>query len=205
MGSAFWTSLSAICCSLIIRLTTMFMEAMFKSRVLKSIVSADPQLIQYIERRAFLENKPGALLRPHSLREVLWQQNIQFTKQLERLGREISSAIRELPFASPLSAPISRPTSASLSRTSSGQSGLGVDASATKSRQVETASLSSAEPTGDISTRQFDADQGTAILAEMRKQTALLEQLVFMQKQAQSARRLELATQTQMTAPRDLT
>ena len=99
MGSAFWTSLSAICSALVIRLTTMMMESMFKRRVLRSIVSADPQLIQYIERRAFQENKPGALLRPHSLREVLWQQNIEFTRQLERLGSEISSAIRELPYA----------------------------------------------------------------------------------------------------------
>ena len=42
-------------------------------------------------------NKPGAFLRPHSLREVLWQQNLEFNKHLTRLGSEISSAIRELP------------------------------------------------------------------------------------------------------------
>ena len=68
MGSAFWTSLSAICAAMTIRLTTMFMESMFNRRVLKIIVSAHPDLIQHIEREAFLHNRPGALLRPHSLR-----------------------------------------------------------------------------------------------------------------------------------------
>ena len=75
----------------------MLMESSFKRNVLKLIADTEPELIQYVEREAFRMNKPGAFLRPHSLREVLWQQNLEFNKHLTRLGSEISSAIRELP------------------------------------------------------------------------------------------------------------
>ena len=97
MGSAFWTSLSALACSLMIRITSMLMESAFKNNVLLFIAKAEPALIQHIEKEAFKRNQPGAFLRPHSLREVMWQQNLEFNKHLQRLGSEISSSIRELP------------------------------------------------------------------------------------------------------------
>ena len=43
MGSAFWTSLAAICSAMVIRLSTILMESMFHRRVLRVIVSAPPQ------------------------------------------------------------------------------------------------------------------------------------------------------------------
>lgn len=190
MGSAFWTSLSAICCALIIRLTTMIMESMFKRRVLRSIVSADPKLIQYIERQAFKENKPGALLRPHSLREVLWQQNIEFTRQLERLGSEISSAIRELPYALPSYSSVETGPDAGLT-------------SASETSLIERDGTEQAQTTQEASSPIFQRDVSSpddqaslaALLHESRRQTALLEQLILTFQRAQSSQRLERATQ----------
>ena len=200
MGSAFWTSLSAICGALVIRLTTMMMEAMFKRRVLRSIVSADPQLIQYIERQAFKENKPGALLRPHSLREVLWQQNIEFTRQLERLGSEISSAIRELPYALPGGAGVSTPTSFVDAE---------VEQQVEENSQHEINSPDDQSSSSDHQQEQEKTEQSTistvvntvpehemfmALLHESRKQTQLLEQLVGVTLRSTSAQRLGSAT-----------
>ena len=214
MGSAFWTSLSAICSALVIRLTTMMMESMFKRRVLRSIVSADPQLIQYIERRAFQENKPGALLRPHSLREVLWQQNIEFTRQLERLGSEISSAIRELPYAM---APMGMsPDAGSTEAEDIDQDLVEAESQAQnvhppelghdpQVRQGEghgknlTSALSehsvSDRPTQNMDYQMTHNVTSDLILQEMRRQTYLLEQLLRVQRQHRSAYRLERSTQ----------
>ena len=99
MGSAFWTSLSALFASLIVRLTTLSVEGRFKRRVLDYVARADPRLVYQIEQQAFLDNKPGALLRPHSLREVMWQQNNLAKEHLQEMLGQVASAIRELPLA----------------------------------------------------------------------------------------------------------
>lgn len=213
MGSAFWTSLSAICSALVIRLTTMLMESMFKRRVLRSIVSADPKLIQYIERRAFQENKPGALLRPHSLREVLWQQNIEFSRQLERLGSEISSAIRELPYAlspvaasgeaysddDPLTPSSAEPQAYDLNAVAQPQTSVSLsqDAHADVGSPIQMT-------TSHLATESLDAVSADLILQEMRRQTRLLEQLLLVQGQSLSAQRIERSTQEMRSLPTHL-
>lgn len=208
MGSAFWTSLSAICSSLVIRLTTMFMESMFKRRVLNVIVTAHPHLVQYIEREAFLQNKPGALLRPHSLREVLWQQHIEFNKQIERLGNEISSSIRVLPFALP-QPPLSANTKHSTTTTDSAPSSmdsaplLTTDQSENNAPHAESLSTSSPQDQESLNTPLNTTSSSFTpgsvdmqiLLSEMRKQTALLERLVVNQQRAHSSQRIALATQ----------
>jgi hypothetical protein len=191
MGSAFWTSLSAICSAMIIRLTTMLMESMFNRRVLKVIVSAHPHLIQYIEREAFIHNRPGALLRPHSLREVLWQQNSEFTRQIERLGTEISSSIRELPYALP-------------SHISDQQAYTEIE-----SKEEETVSTDVLVASPSQSTSQDSSTSAPLsvpdhllsessvhlILTEMQKQTQLLEQLLSLQHRSISVQRITQSTQ----------
>jgi hypothetical protein len=109
MGSAFWTSLSALLASLVVRVCTLTIEARFKSRVLDMVARADPTLVSQIELQAFLDNRPGALLRPHSLREVMWQQNRESNKHIQEMLGQVASAIRELPLALGGSAPLDLP------------------------------------------------------------------------------------------------
>jgi|GEM_PF-1677684 len=115
MGSAFWTSLSALFGSLLVRLCTLSIEGSFKRRVLDYIARADPRLVYQVEQQAFLDNKPGALLRPHPLREVMWQQNNLAKEHLQEMLGQVASAIRELPLAlgasAPLQLPIDEPSS----------------------------------------------------------------------------------------------
>ena len=224
MGSAFWTSLSAICSALVIRLTTMMMESMFKRRVLRSIVSADPQLIQYIERRAFQENKPGALLRPHSLREVLWQQNIEFTRQLERLGSEISSAIRELPYAmAPMHDEVGHVEASTGEREPVHAESQIIEAQRPQlTHEPQVAGAVRGEPemkalsqethdhalldrsTQSMSYQEIHGVDPVSIelmLHEMRRQTLLLEQILMVQKQQRTAHRIARSTQETQSIP----
>lgn len=99
MGSAFWTSLSALGASMCVRAVTLLKEASFRTRVLDYVAKADPRLVYQVEQQAFLANRPGALLRPHSLREVIWQQNKQSNEHLQELIGQLASSIRELPLA----------------------------------------------------------------------------------------------------------
>ena len=157
------------------------------------IVSAHPQLIHYIEREAFIQNRPGALLRPHSLREVLWQQNSDFTRQIERLGSEISSSIRELPFALPndlsiteqdLNQPLSIELAASqqLTDQSSSKDQVSLQDSLIHQDQATSLPLPTNESTH-------------LILSELQKQTRLLEQLLKLQHRLVSTQRITQATQ----------
>ena len=129
MGSAFWTSLSALGASMCVRAVTLLKEAAFRAQVLDYVAQADPRLIYQVEQQAFLANRPGALLRPHSLREVIWQQNNQSNEHLQELIGQLASSIRELPLAlgagggqvspsAPMAAtvPTAAPADASLSR-----------------------------------------------------------------------------------------
>jgi hypothetical protein len=99
MGSAFWTSLSALGASMCVRAVTLLKEAAFRAQVLDYVAQADPRLVYQVEQQAFLANRPGALLRPHSLREVIWQQNKQSNEHLQELIGQLASSIRELPVA----------------------------------------------------------------------------------------------------------
>lgn len=177
MGSAFWTSLSAICAAMIIRLTTMLMESMFNRRVLKVIVSAHPDLIRHIEREAFLHNRPGALLRPHSLRELLWQQNRDLNQQINHLGEVMSSSIHGL-------------TSALLSSERMGKPKEKLDdplISPTLKNPEALSDLSSTHPT-------TNHDQLNEILNEMKHQTQLLEKLIQLQSQNIDVQRVAKST-----------
>lgn len=109
MGSAFWTSLSALLGSLLVRLCTLSIEGSFKRRVLDYVARADPRLVYQIEQQAFLDNKPGALLRPHPLREVMWQQNNLAKEHLQEMLGQVASAIRELPLALGVNTPLQLP------------------------------------------------------------------------------------------------
>lgn len=101
MGSAFWTSLSALVASLVVRLTTLGLDHYFRVNVYGEISVARPEMIRKIERLTFNQNREGALLRPHSLREIMWQHNLNQNQLIGRLGSEIASAIRELPHFMP--------------------------------------------------------------------------------------------------------
>ncbi|MAD61256.1 MAG: hypothetical protein CMH49_07085 [Myxococcales bacterium] len=182
MGSAFWTSLSAICAAMTIRLTTMFMESMFNRRVLKVIVSAHPDLIQHIEREAFLHNRPGALLRPHSLRELLWQQNRDLNQQINHLGEVMSSSIHGL-------------TSALLSSEQVYNSEDSKDQKAPHDR-IADQNLSNSLDTSstDLSQTSSEQTQLNEILSEMKHQTQLLEQLVHLQSQNLDGQRVAQST-----------
>ena len=209
MGSAFWTSLTAICSALTIRLTTMLMESMFKRRVLNVIVTAHPQLIQYIEREAFFQNRPGALLRPHSLREVLWQQNIEFTKQIKQLGETISSSIRTLPLSLPVYGEGGTTTLERLAiEEAQNEKNPPADAELRASSNPE---LDHAIDDGNISVKStsktlipvssnegaaHDVDGLSLLLNEMKKQTRLLEMILLNQQREQSAKRITMATQS---------
>lgn len=203
MGSAFWTSLTAICSALTIRLTTMLMESMFKRRVLNVIVTAHPQLIQYIEREAFFQNRPGALLRPHSLREVLWQQNIEFTKQIHNLGETISSSIRALP----LSLPVYEAHSDDLTKHSD-LTDMAFETAADQGSNSEMpvsdeGSSETPHHKGTSSVAVFTQDREltshenlSPLLKEMKKQTRLLELILINQQREQNAQRITKATQS---------
>lgn len=191
MGSAFWTSLSAICSAMIIRLTTMLMESTFNRRVLKVIVSAHPKLIQHIEREAFLHNQPGALLRPHSLRELLWQQNRDLTQQISHLGGVISSSIHGLTSVlldSANATLVQDSASASSPEHSSSDSN-------THSTAAQPALPAVLTPLGSSRTTESQA-QLNEILNEMKHQTQLLEQLVRLQEAKLGEQRVAQSTLT---------
>ena len=188
MGSAFWTSLTAICSAVAIRLTTMLMESMYHRRVLQSITSAHPKLIQHIEREAFLHNKPGALLRPHSLREVLWQQNLEFNRQIGRLGNEIASSIRELPFR--------LPTEQAFDEKESNLTSLNLN-EINEPIHESNDSLTSDSASSDLTPQKMNETliNEDLLLAEMKKQTLLLEKLIQLQLRSQSAQRITRSTE----------
>ena len=201
MGSAFWTSLTAICSALTIRLTTMLMESMFKRRVLNVIVTAHPQLIQYIEREAFFQNRPGALLRPHSLREVLWQQNIEFTQQIQQLGETISSSIRTLPLSLPVYGEFESVNLETMPHVQEASDDLteAVELVEAEVDQGGAALEFNEEPLKPAEGQSTQRVQGvkdlTPLLDEMRKQTRLLERILLNQQREQSAQRITHATQ----------
>lgn len=200
MGSAFWTSLTAICSALTIRLTTMLMESMFKRRVLNVIVTAHPQLIQYIEREAFFQNRPGALLRPHSLREVLWQQNIEFTQQIQQLGETISSSIRTLPLSLPVYGDFEGVTLEPMPHDQQISEDL-TEAVATVEVEVEEGAAPEVNEEPLRPTEEQSMQKGQVVedlsplLDEMKKQTRLLERILLNQQREQSAQRITHATQ----------
>lgn len=164
MGSAFWTSLSALFASLLVRLCSLSIEGSFKRRVLDYVARADPRLVYQIEQQAFLDNKPGALLRPHPLREVMWQQNNLTNEHLQEMLGQVASAIRELPLALGASAPLK----------------LSID----QDEDDQPASEKSIElPTqNQMSNVHFTTHELSELLHLMREQNDLLKQLVAQEK-----------------------
>jgi hypothetical protein len=150
---------------------------------------------------------------------VLWQQNIEFTRQLERLGSEISSAIRELPYAMvPMETEIEvngvtdvEHTDQKLAEAESQMINAQYPALAHEpqvtgtaqgdSRQRHATKEVNDEMIFDRSTQSMSYQEIHGgmnidlILQEMRRQTLLLEQLLRVQRQHRTAHRLERSTQ----------
>ena len=166
MGSAFWTSLSALLASLVVRVCTLTIEARFKSRVLDMVARADPTLVSQIELQAFLDNRPGALLRPHSLREVMWQQNRESNKHIQEMLGQVASAIRELPLALGGNAPLELPQATHTPQIEQGEGGVSAPVS-----------LQSRREAGELG----------ELVTLMREQNELLKALLAQQHQQKTA------------------
>jgi hypothetical protein len=174
MGSAFWTSLSALCASLLVRVCTLLIEASFKRRVLDYVARADPRLVYQIEQQAFLDNKPGALLRPHPLREVMWQQNNLAKEHLQEMLGQVASAIRELPLALGAQQPLQLSIDAPEPSEATASQALSSEPSLSASPQAV------AEPPVELA----DSAQLQELVGLVREQNELLRALVSLQSSA---------------------
>lgn len=95
MGSAFWTSLSALFASLSIKINQYLLSQIFKQKVLRRLSKLDdPKILNQLEQLAFSKGLNGAFLRDYQLKDVIWHQNLNHQRQLERLGLHISEAIK---------------------------------------------------------------------------------------------------------------
>ncbi|MCB9639594.1 MAG: MotA/TolQ/ExbB proton channel family protein [Myxococcales bacterium] len=93
MGTAFWTSLSGLLVALTVRIANAFMASSFRKRVIQTLMQSEPAVIEALESTAFQTGRDGALLRPHSIRELLWHQNRLLNQTVARVAPQVSEGI----------------------------------------------------------------------------------------------------------------
>ena len=93
MGTAFWTSLAGLIVALAVRISNAFMASSFRKRVIQTLMQSEPAVIEALESKAFQLGRDGALLRTHSIRELLWHQNRLLNQTVARVAPQVSEGI----------------------------------------------------------------------------------------------------------------
>ncbi|MEM1009405.1 MAG: MotA/TolQ/ExbB proton channel family protein, partial [Myxococcota bacterium] len=104
MGTAFWTSLSGLLVALGVRIANSWMAASFRKNVVQVLMSCESAVREALENAAFYMGQDGALLRSHSVKEMLWHQNRMLNQSIARVAPQVSeSVVRGLRHLDPVS------------------------------------------------------------------------------------------------------
>lgn len=93
MGTAFWTSLAGLIVALSVKISNDLMASSFRKRVIQTLMRSEPAVIEALESKAFQIGRDGALLRTHSIRELLWHQNRLLNQTVARVAPQVSEGI----------------------------------------------------------------------------------------------------------------